>query len=653
MPPKKADRGIAALARATSTLALQPIAGSLTTSWNEGLEKADRTRSAAIASTIMKDALTVVASLADGGVNVPFLKGSAQIAVQLIDAAQLVKNNQDDCRDVARLAAETVLHLADAVKGRDPESIDERLKAEILRFEKKLQEIYEGVNKLTHAKFYTRAATRTMDQAMINGWKAEMDHAHRQFLRGVLVDLAAGKVEVKTELGQLSNTMDTMRGQISGIHGIVMQTLPRQDLAKTNIFLSRTPPPKPSIFCGRDQETSDAVHLLTSKAISQPNLAILGSGGMGKTSLALTILHHAAVKAHFKDQVYFVPCESAQSTEQLVYHIATVLPFKKQEEDILTSIDSFLHRSSRLLLILDNFETPYYQAKMEESTLEVLKRMTSIPGVSLILTMRASTAPHGIQWDRSILLHGLPMEASRQAFLGTSHSSSEQTVIDQLLKELDGVPLAIKLISNLAQLDSPANLLKEWQERKTAMLAEPGRGRLENIEVSIELSLQATVVQDCQDAIPLLALIAHLPDGLLQAKDTLEKKAPYIYLGPAARRALKQAALMDDSGEQMNILSPVRHYICKKYPLDAPGREALEDYYEALIGKYNQECYTSINDTLLLESSNIIAIIKQACSCGKVSTKVAQMAYKMSWFLLFYRPTIELLDAIQHAAPEG
>ncbi|KZT28866.1 hypothetical protein NEOLEDRAFT_1129128 [Neolentinus lepideus HHB14362 ss-1] len=49
----------------------------------------DSPRKAATTLNVLKDALKMVANVADGGINAPFVKPLAQIAIDLVDAAQV------------------------------------------------------------------------------------------------------------------------------------------------------------------------------------------------------------------------------------------------------------------------------------------------------------------------------------------------------------------------------------------------------------------------------------------------------------------------------------------------------------------------------------------------------------------------------------
>ena len=52
------------------------------------------------------------------------------------------------------------------------------------------------------------------------------------------------------------------------------------------------------------------------------HLAILGTGGMGKTALALYIIKDLKVKEKFEGRIYFVPCEICTDAPNAHLHIA-------------------------------------------------------------------------------------------------------------------------------------------------------------------------------------------------------------------------------------------------------------------------------------------------------------------------------------------
>ncbi|TFY82060.1 hypothetical protein EWM64_g1957 [Hericium alpestre] len=67
-------------------------------------------------------------------------------------------------------------------------------------------------------------------------------------------------------------------------------------------------PAKPQIMHGRSDIIDQIIAAIVQN--SHARVAILGPGGIGKTSVALTVLHHEAVQCRFKDACYFFSCEA-------------------------------------------------------------------------------------------------------------------------------------------------------------------------------------------------------------------------------------------------------------------------------------------------------------------------------------------------------
>jgi hypothetical protein len=70
-------------------------------------------------------------------------------------------------------------------------------------------------------------------------------------------------------------------------------------------------------------------------------------------------------------------------------------------------------------------------------------------------------------------------------------------------------------MARLGQNEYPANLLNRWRKEQTQLLSRPrDQGHLNNVEVSIRLSLESYRMQSTAEALPLLSIIALLPAGV-------------------------------------------------------------------------------------------------------------------------------------------
>ncbi|KAF7364975.1 TPR-like protein [Mycena venus] len=74
-------------------------------------------------------------------------------------------------------------------------------------------------------------------------------------------------------------------------------------------------PPAPSIFFGRSVEVDQVVDLITNHGPA--HVAIVGAGGIGKTSIALTSIHHPDVQKEFHQQ-FFLSCEAIFTADNLI-----------------------------------------------------------------------------------------------------------------------------------------------------------------------------------------------------------------------------------------------------------------------------------------------------------------------------------------------
>ena len=140
-------------------------------------------------------------------------------------------------------------------------------------------------------------------------------------------------------------------------------------------------PATPKIFHGRDLELLHIVKQLTE---GSARIAILGAGGIGKTSLAKAALHQPDIVAKYGYR-FFVAADSAITSIELAALIGSHLGVKPGN-DLRKSVVQFLSRSPSCLLVLDNLETLWEPVDSRAEVEEFLSLLTDVSHLSLVVS---------------------------------------------------------------------------------------------------------------------------------------------------------------------------------------------------------------------------------------------------------------------------
>jgi hypothetical protein len=141
-------------------------------------------------------------------------------------------------------------------------------------------------------------------------------------------------------------------------------------------------PSKPKIFHGREVELEHIVEIFDQDL---PRIAILGGGGMGKTSLARAALHHPEIAAKFEHR-FFVSAESATTSIELAALIGLHLGIGPGQ-DLTKAVVQYFSKQSPSLLILDNLETPWEPMHCRPGVEEFLSLLTDVAHLALIVCL--------------------------------------------------------------------------------------------------------------------------------------------------------------------------------------------------------------------------------------------------------------------------
>ncbi|KAJ7766071.1 hypothetical protein B0H16DRAFT_1792949 [Mycena metata] len=409
-------------------------------------------------------------------------------------------------------------------------------------------------------------------------------------------------------------------------------------------------PAEPKIFHGRESELAD---ILKHFEQGSPRIAILGAGGMGKTSLAQAVIHHEEIVIKYQGNRLFVACDTAASKVELAGLIGAHLGMKPGQ-DLTQAVLRRLLEGSTTLLILDNLETAWEPVESRKEVEEFLSLLTDITSLALMskITMRGAERPSKVQWTRPFLpsLEPLAQEAACKVFIAIAEDRHPMEEINQVLHLTDNMPLSINLLAHAVDVEGTTAILLRWQREHTSVISE-GYDRKSNLESSILLSLESPRITSTPHSQELLSLLSMLPDGLSDVELKQSKFA--IHDIRDCKRALLRTALayLDDH-KRLKALVPIREYMAKFQPPRDEMIRPLFKHFQELFqvyafdrGKQSSALYV---ERLTSNYTNIFNIIQNGLYPGHPN--LADSISCTSDFLLFNsnagRETIPLVDKV-------
>lgn len=352
---------------------------------------------------------------------------------------------------------------------------------------------------------------------------------------------------------------------------------------------------------------ADALDALARSTIDHRLTTLIGPGGIGKTRLALELLHRPATDAPAFDLHCFVPCAQVQDARALQERWMLALQLAPGTGDALERCAQAL-RGRRSLVVIDNADT------LDADARQWLARcVEQMPGLHLVATARTALALAGEAEHRVSALALPAPDAPLAALRGNAavrlfvdralaaradfqlHAGNAAAVA-ALVRRLEGLPLALELAASRVRSLPPAALLallSQPDPERWALLARAGpRAGHDPRHASLLSVVDESLASLRPQALALLHRLCAAPTAV--AGDIAALLAVHAGVTPtaaAARLALDElaaASLVSDSFDDgieawWSVREPVRDRVLStRRPLaTAPWWAALTAWAES------------------------------------------------------------------------
>jgi tetratricopeptide (TPR) repeat protein len=406
------------------------------------------------------------------------------------------------------------------------------------------------------------------------------------------------------------------------------------------------PPPAPRDCFGRDELIEKVVGF----AESLKPVALIGAGGIGKTSIALKVLHHNRIKQRFGGNRRFIRCDQfPASPTHFLARLSKVIGAGVENPEDLTPLRPFLS-SQEMLLVLDNAESILDpKGENAEEIYSVVDELCQFETVCLLITSRITTIPPRC---RRPDIPTLSMEAACDIFYDIYSDRGQSNIVNDLMERLDFHALSITLLATTASHNGwdYDRLADEWDAQRAQVLQTDYN---KSLAATIELSLTSPTFRSLgPDARDLLGVVAFFPQGINEKN--VDWLFPTIPNGKNTFDRFCVLSLTYRSNGFIRMLAPIRDYLGPRDPRSSPLLCATRDQYFTRLSVVVNPAKPGFEGTkwIVSEDVNVEHLLDVFTSIDPGWCNVWEACYHFMVHLYWHKPRHTTLRSKIEALPD-
>ena len=358
--------------------------------------------------------------------------------------------------------------------------------------------------------------------------------------------------------------------------------------------VSSSIPAIPTSFVGRCQEIAAIHHLLDEPAVRL--ITVTGPPGVGKTRLAVEAT--ALLTRSYSDGVVYIPLASVRDSALVGDAMERVFKLDRSSgKPVDEAVVEFL-RAKELLLLLDNFEHLLVQAELLSHLLANCPRLTLLVTSRERLNLYGEHALNleplqvpdrhridGIAALLSIDSVALFVQRARSVFIDFTLRAENVTMIVDICRRLDGIPLALELAAARLRFHSLNDLTKSLDLPHTLLETNLGGGfrdapeRHRSLYGAIDWSYRL-LTSDERTVLRRLSVFVGgcdlaAAEFVCTIGDALSEDM-LVYLTSLADKSLLRMMHVDGGQVRISLLESIREFGIEQLKLEGEGHTAAQ-----------------------------------------------------------------------------